>query len=53
MVWMGFLRSNFKITPKGSSSQSMVPAQRQLALDAAKLAGSIVVFRKTRDFVVE
>lgn len=50
---MGFLRANFATKPEGSSSQSMVPAQRQLAIDAAKLAGSIVVFKGKQDFVVE
>lgn len=46
---MGFLKSNFRTTPKGSSA----PIQRWLAIDAAKLAGSIVVFRKEKEFVVE
>jgi hypothetical protein len=46
---MGFLKSNFRTTPKGNSA----PIQRQLAVDAAKLAGSIVVFKKGGDFVVE
>jgi hypothetical protein len=46
---MGFLKSNFRTTPKGSSA----PIQRQLALDAAKLAGSIVVFKRGKEFVAE
>lgn len=47
---MAYLKSNFRVTPRGSSA----PIQRQLAIDAAKLAGSIVVFKKKGDgFVVE
>ena len=49
MVRMGYLKSNFRTTPKGSSA----PIQGRFAIDAAKLAGSIVVFRKGREFVVE
>lgn len=47
---MAYLKSNFRATPRGSSA----PIQRQFAIDAAKLAGSIVVFkRKGSDFIVE
>jgi len=46
---MGFLRANFGTRPKGGSAS----VQRQVALDAAKLAGSIVIFRKGKDFMVE
>ncbi len=46
---MGYLRSNFRVTPRGVS----VPIQGRSAVDAAKLAGSIVVFKRPGDFVVE
>lgn len=46
---MAYLKSNFRTTPRGSFAST----QRGLALDAAKLAGSIVVFKKGKDFVVE
>lgn len=46
---MGFLKSNFRTTPKGNSA----PIQGKLDIDAAKLAGSIIVFKKGKDFVVE
>lgn len=46
---MSFLRANFKTTPRGGSA----PIQRRLAIDVAKLAGSIVVFKQGKNFVVE
>lgn len=49
---MSFLRANFgtRTSGLGSAPGSVVP--RRLDLDAAKLAGSIVVFKRGRDFIV-
>lgn len=46
---MGFLKSNFRTTPKGKYGT----IKSKVAVDAAKLAGSIIVFKRGKDFVIE